>query len=85
MSGRVTTSLWQSAKVTFRVLWRVTKQLFHETTGALFGLFAAYGAFVAWRQWQRKPVLWIMAIAIAYSITMGIFAIGSFLRARRVR
>jgi len=79
-------TLWQSIKVTLRVLWRVIRQLFHETTGALFGLFAVFGAVVAWREWKHgSSVLWIMAVAIAYAIMMGAFAFGAFRKARRVR
>jgi hypothetical protein len=79
-------TLWQSIKVTLRVLWRVTRQLFHETTGALFGLFAVFGGFVAWREWKHgSSVMWIMAVAIAYAIMMAAFAFGSFRKARRVR
>jgi hypothetical protein len=85
MSGRLLSSLLQSARVSLRVIWRAAKQLFHETTGALFGLFAFYGAFVAWRQWRLRPVPWIIAVAAAYSIVMAAFAFGSFRRARRVR
>lgn len=85
MSGRMLVALWRSFLVTLRVFWRVTRQLFHEATGALFGLFAAYGAFVAWKQWRHRPVLWIMGIAIAYAIAMAVFAVGSFRRAKRVR
>jgi hypothetical protein len=85
MSGRMLTALWRSVLVTLRVIWRVTRQLFHEATGALFGVFAAYGAFIAWKQWRHRPVLWIMAIAIVYAVTMAVFAVGSFRRAKRVR
>jgi hypothetical protein len=85
MSGRMLVALWRSFLVTLRVFWRVTRQLFHEATGALFGLFAAYGAFVAWKQWRHRPVLWIMGIAIAYAVAMAVFAVGSFRRAKRVR
>jgi hypothetical protein len=85
MSGRMLAALWRSMLVTLRVIWRVTRQLFHEATGALFGVFAAYGAFIAWKQWRHRPVLWIMAIAIVYAVTMAVFAVGSFRRAKRVR
>ncbi len=46
-------TFWRSIKVTLRVLWRVIRQLFHETTGALFGLFAIFGVVVAWREWKH--------------------------------
>jgi hypothetical protein len=78
-------ALWRSLQVTLRVFWRVTRQLFHEATGALFGVFAAYGAFAAWKQWRHRPILWIMGIAIVYAVTMAVFAVGSFRRAKRVR
>lgn len=85
MPGQLIPTLWQSIKTTLRVLWRVTRELFHETTGALFGLFAIFGAFIAWREWKHGPVLWIMVVAIAYAIMMAAFAFGSFRRSRRVR
>jgi len=78
-------ALWRSFLITLRVLWRVTRQLFHETTGALFGLFAAWAAFAVWKQWKHRPVLWLMGFAIAYAIMMAGFAFASFRRARRVR
>ena len=84
-SARMLAVLWQSAKVTLRVLWRVTRQVFHEATGALFGLFAAYGLLLAWRQWHHRPVLWLVGLAIFYALMMGGFALGAFRRAKRVR
>jgi len=77
--------LWRSAVVTLRVLWRVTRQLFHEATGALFGVFALYGAFAAWREWKHRPTIWIICFAIVYAAAMAAFAFTSFRRARRVR
>jgi hypothetical protein len=85
MSDRLLSSMWRSAAVTLRVLWRVARQLFHETTGAMFGIFAAWAAYAAWKQWKRGPALWILVLAIAYAVTMAVFAITSFRRARRVR
>jgi hypothetical protein len=78
-------ALWRSVRHTMRVIWRVTRELFHETMGALFGLFAVYGAFAAWRQWRTRATLWLMGAAIAYAFLMMCFAWGSFRRARRVR
>ncbi|HXW62582.1 MAG TPA: hypothetical protein VEJ45_08290 [Candidatus Acidoferrales bacterium] len=85
MRANLLPALWRSLVVTLRTLWRVARQLFHEATGALFGLFAAWAAFAVWKQWRQRPALWLMAFAIAYSITMAAFAIASFRRARRVR
>jgi hypothetical protein len=85
MSGNLFPALWRSAMVTLRVLWRLTRQLFHEATGAMFGIFAAWAAFAAWKQWKQRPALWFMGFAIVYAITMAVYAFGSFKRARRVR
>jgi hypothetical protein len=78
-------ALWRSIQVVLATVWRITRQLFHEITGALFGLFAAWAAFAAWRQWRQRPALWLMALAIAYAVTMAAFAFAAFRRARRVR
>lgn len=85
MSARMLAALWRSSKTTLRVFWRLARQLFHEATGALFGLFAAYGVLAAWKQWRHRPALWIVCFAIAYALMMAAFAFGSFRRARRVR
>lgn len=77
--------LWRAIVVTMRTVWRVTRQLFHEATGALFGLFAAWAAFAAWKQWKQRPALWLMSFAIVYAVTMAVFSFASFRRARRVR
>jgi len=79
------TSFWSFSKVTWRVLWRAARQLFHEVTGAIFALFALYGAVAAWRQWHSRVAAWIMGAAIVYAVMMAAFAFTSFLRARRVR
>jgi len=85
MSENLIAALWRSAKVTLPILWRAARQLFYETTGALFGLFAVYGAVAAWRQRNARPVSWLAGFAIAYAVMMAAFAFGSFRRARRVR
>ncbi|HKV03957.1 MAG TPA: hypothetical protein VJO53_02495 [Candidatus Acidoferrales bacterium] len=85
MPAGLLVTLWRSILVTLRVVWRVTRQLFHEATGALFGVFAAYGAFIAWKEWKHRPALWLMGFAIVYAIMMAIFSFTAFLRARRVR
>ncbi len=85
MSASMPAILWRSAKTTLRVFWRAARQLFHESTGALFGIFAAYGAWAAWRQWKHRVALWLMGFAIAYAVMMAAFACDAFRRARRVR
>ena len=78
-------TLWQSIKVTLRVLWRVIRQLFHETTGVFFALFALYGGIAAWREYKYHPAYWVIGFAILYAVGMAIFAILAFRSARRVR
>jgi len=85
MSARMLPALWRSFIVTLRVAWRIARQLFHETTGAFFGIFAAWAAFAAWKQWKHRPALWLMGFALAYAIMMAAFSFASFRRARRVR
>jgi len=85
MSASLPAILWRSTKTTLRVLWCAARQLFHESTGALFGIFAAYGAWAAWRQWKHRVALWLMSFAIVYAVMMAGFAWDAFRRARRVR
>jgi hypothetical protein len=84
-SGELLPTLWHSAQTTLRVLWRVTRQVFHEATGTLFGVFAVYGLLLAYRQWHNRPVLWLVGFAILYAILMGLFALGAFRKARQIR
>ena len=65
--------------------WRVTRQLFHEFTGALFAVFAAYGGFIVWKEWKHRPAVWIMGFVVIYVLMMAVFAFTAFRRARRVR
>jgi hypothetical protein len=85
MSPRTVSALWRSFIVTMRVFWRVARQLFHEATGAFFGIFAAWAAFAVWKEWKQRPALWLMGFALAYAIMMAAFSVASFRRARRVR
>ena len=84
-SGGTLALFWHSVRVTLRVFWRVIRQVFHEATGALFGVFAVYGFLLAWRQWKSRPVLWLVGFAVVYALMMGAFAFGAFRRARRIR
>jgi len=85
MAGGVIPALWNSARVTGRAFWRLSRQLFHEATGTMFALFAVYGALAVWRQWTSHRVLWLMGFAAIYAAMMAAFALGAFRRARRVR
>lgn len=85
MNERAFPAFWQSARTFLRNLWRVARQVFHETTGTFFALFALYGALAAWRQWRYRPTPWVIAFAAIYALMMAVFAWGAFRRARRVR
>lgn len=78
-------ALAQAAGGFVRVLLRIARQLFHETTGALFFTFAIAGAVTAWRQWQKGRAQWLVALAIGFTLMMAAFAVASFRSARRVR
>jgi hypothetical protein len=60
MATGVIPALWNSSKITLRVLWRAARQFFHEAMGALFAIFALYGAVAAWRQWHSKVAAWLL-------------------------
>lgn len=68
-----------------RSLWRVTRQVFHEVTGAFFILFAAIGGLSFWREWHRGSEAWLVALAAGFTLMMTWFAVASFRSARRVR
>jgi hypothetical protein len=65
-------------------MWRLLRQLFHETTGALFAAMALGFANSAVRAWRARESRWILALPVAYAAMMGYFAVTSFLRSRKV-
>jgi hypothetical protein len=67
-----------------RTAWRLLRQLFHETTGALFGVIAVASASSAVRAWRAGESRWIVGLPVAYAAMMAYFAVTSFLRARKV-
>jgi len=83
MSTAVTTA---SAKPQggFRRLWRALKQLFHEATGAIFGILAFAWLNNAFRAWTRDVAHWLVALAVIISAIFTLFAVSSFRRARRI-
>jgi hypothetical protein len=85
MSAGFQGSLRQSAAITFRVWWRIARQLFLEVAGAFFAIFAVYGSLMAWRQWHAKPTALLVGAALAYALLMAFFSVTSFMRARRIR
>ena len=85
MWPRLIDALIQAIAEFFRGLWRVTRQLFHEVTGAFFVLFALIGAFSLWREWRSGSEEWLVALAAGFTLMMTWFAVTSFRSARKVR
>jgi hypothetical protein len=69
----------------FRRLWRVLKQLFHETTGAVFAVLALAWINSAVRAWTRDVAHWLIALAVCVAGLFGFFSVTQFIRARKVR
>jgi hypothetical protein len=86
MDSRTLPALKRSTGITFRAWWRALRQLFHETMGAFFALFAVYGGLAAWRQWKfHTSVRWLLAFAVLYALMMAAFSVVAFRRARKIR
>jgi len=68
----------------FGRLWRALRQLFHETTGAMFAILALITLMSALRAWQNGAARWIVALPVAYALMMIYFSVTSFRNARRV-
>jgi len=69
----------------FRALWRAIRQVFHETTGAVFCLLALMWANSALRVWRTGSGRWIWGSCLGFAMVMAFFAWVSFRAARRVR
>ncbi len=85
MAHSLTSALASAAGPFLRTLWRIARQLFHETTGALFIVFTAVGAASAWREWHKGSAPWLVAVPLGFAVLMVIFAVAAFRSARRVR
>jgi hypothetical protein len=68
----------------FGRLWRALRQLFHETTGAIFAILALVTLGSAFRGWQNGAARWMVALPIAYAMLLIYFSVTSFRSARRV-
>ena len=68
-----------------RTLVRIARQVFHETTGAIFFFFAVVGGVTAWREWQKGSAQWLVALTIGFALMMAAFGVAAFRSARRVR
>jgi hypothetical protein len=74
-----------AARIFLRTLWRVTRQVFHEVTGAAFAMFAIYAGMATWRGYHARQNPWILALPICYGAMMATFSLMAFRSSRRVR
>lgn len=84
MATSVRSAAVQIQRGAFGRLWRVLKQLFHEMTGAVFGVLALAWLNAALRAWTRDVAYWLIAMAICVAALFAFFSITSFLRARKL-
>jgi hypothetical protein len=69
----------------FRALWRVARQVFHETTGAVFFILALAWTNGALRYWRQHAPNWEWRTSVGMALVMAVFGVASFRAARRVR
>jgi F0F1-type ATP synthase membrane subunit c/vacuolar-type H+-ATPase subunit K len=67
-----------------RLLWRVSRQVFHEVTGTLFLLFAFVDGAAGWREWRQGNARWAAALAVGFALLLTAFGVRSFRDARRL-
>jgi hypothetical protein len=68
----------------FRRFWRTLRQLFHELTGAMFGVLALGWLNAVFRSWTRDAAHWLLVIALIVAALFAFFSVTSFRRARKV-
>jgi hypothetical protein len=68
----------------FRRFWRALKQLFHEITGAVFGVLASGWLNAALRAWTRDAARWLVGLAVAIALLFVFFAVTSFRKSRKI-
>ena len=85
MPFRTIVALYRAARIFLATLWRVARQVFHETAGAIFLVFAITGGFGAWREWKHASAAWIVTACVLFTLMMVAFSLTSFRDARRVR
>lgn len=68
----------------FPRLWRVLKQLFYETVGAVFAVLALGWFNSAFRAWTRDVAHWLIGVSVAVALLFVFFAVSSFRRARQL-
>ncbi len=68
----------------FRRLWRVLKQLFHEMIGASFAVLALAWFNSAIRAWSRDAARWLIVLPVLVGLLFVAFAFTSFRRSRQL-
>jgi hypothetical protein len=68
----------------FRRFWRTLRQLFHELTGAMFGVLALGWLNAVFRSWTRDAAHWLLVIALIVAALLAFFSVTSFRRARKI-
>ena len=66
-------------------MWRVIRQVFHESTGAIFLILALFWTFAAVRQWKQGGTTWAWGALGGFAILFAGFGFSSFRAARRLR
>lgn len=84
MSTPPPTTLQTSESRGFQRLWRTIKQIFHETTGAMFAILAFGWLNSAFRAWNRDVAHWLIAVAVAVAALFILFSVSSFRRSRQL-
>ena len=82
--GLAVESAPDSRNRSFRRLWRVIRQLFHEVVGAAFAVLALAWLNSALRAWTRDAAPWLLAITLAVALLFAAFSFTSFRRARQL-
>ena len=76
----------RNAQGFFRVLWKATRRVFHETTGTLFFLLALSWPNATIRMWRHGgSPNWVFGFAGVFRRMLVAFGLTSFRAARRVR
>lgn len=68
-----------------RTLGRAARQLLLEVSGALFAVFALFGAASTWRAWQQSAGGWVIAVSVGFTLFMAYFCVASFWKASRMQ
>ena len=69
----------------FGTFWRVIRQIFHESTGAIFLIMALFWTIAAVRQWRQGAETWTWMALGGFALVFAGFGLSSFRAARRVR